>query len=147
MSAVTNPVAQWPESPSAGVAVALARMVWAYDVPTTTWTLTADRRLEAGRLADLTGTNVFTLTPLASVGTAATLATTRRADGTVLIYRVVGDLVLSYTPGDSLATVAHTRASVASYTASVPDLVLSYAPGDALGTHTRSTTATYVAEV
>lgn len=115
VSAVTNPVAQWPESPSAGVAVALARMVWAYDVPTTTWTLTANRRLEAGKLADLTGTGVFTLTPLATLNAAATLATTRRADGRVLLYRVAGNLVLSYAPGDSLGT--HTRSTVASYTA------------------------------
>lgn len=87
VSAVTNPVAQWPESPSAGVSVALARMVWAYDVPTTTWTLTTNRRLEAGRLADLTSTSVFTLTPLASVGAAPKLAHARRADGTILTYR------------------------------------------------------------
>lgn len=85
MPTLASPTSHFRDRLAAG---AFARLYWAYDATTGGWTITSNRLLEAGRLADLTGTGGFVLTPLAAIPSLTPVLTmTRRPDGGVLSYR------------------------------------------------------------
>lgn len=85
MTTLASPIAHWRDRLAVG---ALSHLFWTYDPGTGAWTLTPTWTLEAGRLADLSGTGAFVLTPLGSIPSLTPVLTmARRADGGVLTYR------------------------------------------------------------
>jgi hypothetical protein len=88
MTQLPSPIAVWEDSLSSAADLALARAYWAYNAATGEWTVTTDRRSEAGRLADVAATGEFRLTALGLLSSAMpVLSMTRRSNGAILTYR------------------------------------------------------------
>jgi hypothetical protein len=143
--------AQWREPRSVAL---MAELVVLADNGDGSWSFMtrAEAAALGGPVAELVedppGSGTYVPMALGTGDPASAIGTGVQMRSVIQLVLPEGAIALTYAPGDALPDGAtFTRAEAAAYLAEVPDLVFSYGSGDAVGTFTRSTTATYTAEV